>query len=517
MFDEFEKVRIQDLSKQYKIINYSKIPFLINMVLEIEKLQKELLQKKRNINDLLINEQDIEVKNKINVLNRETSDIYHLLSKINEEVVEYPIIPYILILKIILNNQLLIQEELKIIKKGIYTQIFNNIVVLNKMIVQIEETGMIKEEDLISTIPDNIVLPELGELNEELKYLLLKNQVYVDKLNLHTKVNLINSYNIDINYMKVYVDIILKIIEIRQYDIEFIRINNIFLNISIEDLKLKIENMNIGIRTLEIITDSDICFLYMTDDNYNEYNTNLYIYSKVFCFGTLTSITDDFLNYEKDNAGNVKKINNLKSVSFTGLSKLEKIGNNLLKGNNKINKVSFNGLSKLEKIGDECLNYCNNLEKVNLDDLTNVQIIGNNFLSYCDNIEKVNLKDFLNLKGVGDYFLNNNHSLKEINLKGLKNLEQVGNYFLSNNINLEHIDLLYLKSLKIIGDYFLNKNVNLEQLNFNSLNSIEKIGHFFLSNCIRLKKISNLNLSKIYVENINNFLLNTSLKNIMKL
>ena len=362
----------------------------------------------------------------------------------------------------------------------------------------------------------------LKRINDEEMYLYIFNNRY----------KYFQKY-IQLYYVNICISIILKIIEIRNYNIDYIKINNKVDVYTENDLKTKLHDSHENIINLEIVTDTGICFLYLTENNYNTYDKEkLLEYSKIFCFGTVKNISDNWMKEEDidmikttdiEEDVEMKKIRDkeeekkkkrrkLKNISFTGLYYLEKIGNNFLE-NTKVEKVNFLGLNKLQSIGDNFCFKSNNITECNLNTLSNIEIIGNNCLNYCDNLDKVIIRNLENLETIGNHFLSNNNNLIEVQLDGLMNLKIVPNYFISNNKKLKELKLHGLKNIEKIGNNFLCDNINLKELDFVNLNNLETIGESFLCNCWMLSKISNM--KKIIIdEKTEDFLKNTPLKNI---
>ena len=487
------------LENVYSLKYLPKIKYLSNIILQIENVQIQLLELLSDENILLkSNEYNLLLKQKI----LETK-LYNLKLELNE----FPVIPIISVLKIILKdykirvqrnhvNEILkssIRDDIKLIDIMLRTDIIE----MEKEIKDIENNNKISEKQILS-IKNKI---HKGDRNKD--FILSKQLEFQIKLHRLSEIKII--------YIEMCIDIIFKIIELRGYNVKYIKINeNNNLYINYESLKSMIGKDNNGIKMIEIVTDTDICFLYLTDENYNTYNNNnLFNYSKIFCFGTLLNIGDDWMIDNKD--GKEKK---LTSISFSGLVKLKQIGSNFLRYN-KIKTINFVGLNNVKEIGNNFCSDCMNVKECDLESLTFIEKIGDYCFSDCDNLEKVSLKNLNNLKEIGGYFSTNNSNLKEVKLDGINNVIEVGEHFLSNNINLKEVKLDGFKNIQIIGENFLSDNINLKELDFVNLNNIIKIGKSFLSNCKRISNVRNLKLSKtVDVKNNINFLENTPLKNI---
>jgi len=173
----------------------------------------------------------------------------------------------------------------------------------------------------------------------------------------------------------------------------------------------------------------------------------------------------------------------LVNVDFRGLSNLKKVGTLWLENCTALVNVDFRGLSNLKEVGKHWLMRCRALETTNFRGLNNLEKVGDLWLSDCVSLTTVIFTDLNNLKEVGYGWLYGCEALTEVNFEGLSNLEKVDNRWLEGCTALTTANFTGLSNLKTVGDSWLFRCTALNTANFTGLSNLEKVGDHWLSSC----------------------------------
>ena len=183
--------------------------------------------------------------------------------------------------------------------------------------------------------------------------------------------------------------------------------------------------------------------------------------------------------------------------SFTGMEKLEYIGNNFIIRGELPNFTSFSGLTNLNMVmGDFVMQFEASETDVSLQGLNNLQSIGGNLTLSIVRLK--NLRGLNNLNNIGkDFTVEHIASLEGLgnistikgnlsigyntftSFKGLENLTLIeGNLFMNDGRFLSFEGLNNLKTIK--GDFELKSNTAFNKItSFEGLNSLQVIGGSF--------------------------------------
>ena len=192
----------------------------------------------------------------------------------------------------------------------------------------------------------------------------------------------------------------------------------------------------------------------------------------------------------------------LESADFSGLTKVNFIGEDFLSGCSSLTEIIFPEENVIETINNGFLNDCKALQSFDLSPLKNIKELGTHFLAGCTSLTTIDLTPFSFLRETPDSFLSGS-GITSIDLTPFKDLTTVGSSFLSACDNLTTIDLSPLVNLKEIGDQFLKEcraltTITIPKYNDGNGSGIIKVGSNFLLNCRELK---GLDLS--FLRNVN--------------
>ena len=307
-------------------------------------------------------------------------------------------------------------------------------------------------------IPDDIL--HLIERQEKYKQGLVKlfKSIY--------KIHYDSTYNIDLSFRK----------SLQQISNEYPLFNITFNN---EDVKTNPSILNQPNDQLFsgkiVISYKNICVLYLTNSNWNNYEEEEHQYTHILFTGPVTNIGIGWLSNSQ----------NLVNVDFNGLTSLQTISHRWLYRCKKLVNLDFNGLTSLQTVGDDFLAECQ-LKNIDFNGLTSLQIVGDNWLSYCDWLLNIDFKGLTSLKTVGNDWLRQCGRIVNLDFNGLTSLQTVDSNWILNCAELENIDFNGLTSLQTVGNFWLHLSLKLINVDFNGLTSLQTVGHDFLSKCRNL-------------------------------
>ena len=191
--------------------------------------------------------------------------------------------------------------------------------------------------------------------------------------------------------------------------------------------------------------------------------------------------------------------NSLKSFILSDATSLIKIGDNFLEGRSNLTTVDISNASNLKTIGDDFLykdkNLCGNESAgkpgyVKFSGLKKLESIGNRLISGSyedtpiDKITELDLSGMVNLKSVGNLFLHLCTNLKKLTFgnigKGWDRIVKIGDNFLDRAYSIQELDFQSFSRLETIGEHFLSKTLELKKLDMSNMVSLTKVGQAFL-------------------------------------
>ena len=111
--------------------------------------------------------------------------------------------------------------------------------------------------------------------------------------------------------------------------------------------------------------------------------------------------------------------NNMKNISYKGMSSLRKVANLWMKGCSNLETVDFTGLTSLQTVGYDWMTECPKLKTVDFTGLTSLQTVGDKWMKGCSNLETVDFTGLKSLQTVGNDWMKGCPKLKTIKQSGL--------------------------------------------------------------------------------------------------
>ena len=106
---------------------------------------------------------------------------------------------------------------------------------------------------------------------------------------------------------------------------------------------------------------------------------------------------------------------------------ITEIGEHFLDGTKNLKSVDFSGLSSIKKLGYDFLDECG-LESADMSLLVSVEEIADSFMTDPNNLKRINLSGFESVKTIGNRFLFHvyNENFTTVDLTPLRNVKKIG-------------------------------------------------------------------------------------------
>ena len=168
-----------------------------------------------------------------------------------------------------------------------------------------------------------------------------------------------------------------------------------------------------------------------------------------------------------------------KSVAFIGMSKVDSIGDGLLR-NSEIESVSYGELPRLKSIGSDWMAGCSYLRQVHfVEPLPKLKVVRHGWMRGCRALHSVDLTPFPTVEHVGDHWLSQCDSLQYVNFSTMPFLMSVGNFWLYRGISLRRVSFTNLEYLMVVGTSWLAHCGVLEEATFINMPSLQSVGSGF--------------------------------------